>query len=103
MLNKPDSAPHDPVVALVAEKQRLIASLKGCRTDERANEILDKSVRIDKALIKATPTTLAGAAAGLTIAKYEFETFFSRDDDGYDVVLSMIDGAIRVLERGAST
>jgi hypothetical protein len=99
----PTLASDDPVIALVAEKQRLIASLRATRSDKKGDEILEKSIKIDKALIKAKPTTLAGAAAGLTIAKYEIETFFQRGDDGYDIVLSMIDGAIRVLEREAAS
>jgi hypothetical protein len=113
MLTSPAS--DDPVIALVAEKQRLIASMsllveglhdldvltdeRGDEIDKEADGISEKEVLVDKALIETKPTTLVGAAAGLRIAKYEIETFFPKTDDGYYIVLSMIDGALEVLNR----
>jgi hypothetical protein len=99
----PRLASDDPVVALVAEKIRLIASLDGIPTGQGIDEVLKKENEIDKALIKAKPATLAGAAAGLMIAKYELETYFTGDDNGSQVILSMIEGAIGVLEREAAS
>jgi hypothetical protein len=96
----PTLALDDPVAVLAAEKHRLIASLRATRSDKKGNKISEKSVQIDKALIKAKPATLAGAAAGLTIAKYEFETFIGANaDDGHAIILAMINGALDVLQR----
>jgi hypothetical protein len=73
----------DPVIRLAAEKRRSIVIVNHASTGEASNRALDKQIAVDRALIRATPTTLAGAAAGLTIAKYELETFVDLDcDDG---------------------
>jgi len=99
---------EDPLAALVAKKLNLVTIIRGARyrlTDAKADDILNREDRVNRAILKRKPQTLAGALAVLKAAKHEFDLNFREDADiGHRIIICAIRGAIDVLEKevGAS-
>ena len=67
---------YDPVVALIAERRKLMAKLEDPAVDPKSDaKIMSRCAAIDRRLANTRATTPAGGIAALEQVRWEMETF----------------------------
>ena len=88
----------DPYVTLSAEWHRGLAAVKANPEEEDDGPIFKAWIETEDKLTATRATTMAGALAGLRIARKEVAEFYEGDHEG-DFVSALIASAVAVLER----
>lgn len=97
-----DRAAADPVCDLVADRLAAATMETMAQTEADADRLHDRVIDCDERLILARPTSLAGAVAGLELARDEYRLMCGDSGAREDrLMLALIDGAIGIMQAEA--
>lgn len=95
----PKDRAADPVCDLVANRLAAATMETMAQTEADADRLHDRVIDCDERLILTRPTSLAGAVAGLELARDEYRLMCGDSGAREDrLMLALIDGAIGIMQ-----
>lgn len=100
--DRAESAPSDPVLALIVERQRMVATVNGNSPAEVSEAAFERESQIDRELTRVRATTVAGALAAAALIRQEvFDNLADPENigPGERLILGLIESIEGILNR----
>lgn len=89
----------DPVLDLVADRLAAATMESMAKTDADSDRLHERVIDCEERLIRTRPTSLAGAVAGLELARDEYRLMCGDSGAREDrLMLALIEGAIGIMQ-----
>jgi hypothetical protein len=102
MIDRAESAPADPVLALILERQRMVDIVNGECPTAVSDAAFKRECAIDRELTRVRATTVAGALAAAALIRQEvFDSLADADNMGPGelLILGLIESIEGILRR----